>query len=86
MEGIGPDEIEIGWAVAEDRRNNGVATEAARSIVADVFDRAVATHVVAMIRLDNAPSRRVAEKIGMRLRGPGQMRNGSPAEVWELRR
>ena len=58
----------------------------AGALVADVFDRAVATHVVALIRLENAPSRRVAQKLGMRLRGSARARNGDPAEAWELRR
>ena len=86
VEGIAPHEVEIGWIVDEARRGDGVATEAARAAVADLFGRAGVTHVTALIRPENEPSRRVAAKLGMRLRCAGRARNGDHAEIYELRR
>jgi RimJ/RimL family protein N-acetyltransferase len=86
IDGIDPAEAEIGWIVDPSRRNHGVATEAARAVVADLFGRAGVSHVTALIRTPNDPSRRVAAKLGMRLRSLGRARNGDPAEIYELRR
>jgi RimJ/RimL family protein N-acetyltransferase len=86
MEGIAADEVEIGWIVDPARRNDGVATEAARLALADLFQRTGVTHVTALIRPENEPSRRVAAKLGMRLRCIGRARDGDRAEIYELRR
>ena len=86
LDGIAPDEVEIGWIVAPWRRNGGVATEAARAVAADLFGRARVPHVTALIKTPNEPSRRVAAKLGMRLRSVGRARNGDRAEIYELRR
>jgi len=86
MEGIDSDEVEIGWIVEPLRRNDGVATEAARAVLDDLFGRARVAQVAALIRTPNEPSQRVAAKLGMRLRSLGRARNGDPAEIYELRR
>jgi RimJ/RimL family protein N-acetyltransferase len=86
MEGIDPDEVEIGWIVEPSRRNGGVATEAARAVVADLFDRARVSHLTALIQTPNEPSQRVAAKLGLRLRSLGRGRKGDRAEIYELRR
>ncbi len=83
--GIEPDEVEIGWVVDPARRGEGIATEAARAAVGDLFDRAGVDHVVACIDPHNAPSVRVAEKLGLRRRGAGRARGGERVDVWELR-
>ena len=67
----GPPELEVGYHVHRHHRNQGLATEAARA----VRDYAVSTlacdhqidHVISMIRPENLPSRRVAEKNGFTL-------------------
>jgi RimJ/RimL family protein N-acetyltransferase len=59
------DEVELGWSVTPARAGQGIATEAA-SAWRDHCLRALALpHVIALVRPQNAPSRRVAEKIGM---------------------
>jgi RimJ/RimL family protein N-acetyltransferase len=85
LDGIGPDEVEIGWIVEPSSRNAGVATEAARAVVADLFGRTRVTRAAALIKTPNEPSQRVAAKLGMRLRSLGRARNGDRAEIYELR-
>ena len=86
IDGIAPDEVEIGWVVEPSRRNDGVATEAARAVLADLFERARVSHVTALILTPNEPSQHVARKLGLRLRSLGRGRDGGPAEIYELRR
>lgn len=61
-----PSEVELGWSVARPFRGRGLATEAARAVVAYVFETRRAAHVVAHVDHDNPSSIRVAEKLGMR--------------------
>ena len=83
--GISTDELEAGWDVDEALRGRGLATEAMRAAVDDVWSRAGATHLVAYIRPENAASHRVAEKLGFVVRGAGVTRSGDPMSVYELR-
>jgi RimJ/RimL family protein N-acetyltransferase len=83
--GISTDEIEAGWEIAEPLRGRGLATEAMRTAIDDVWTRAGAAHLVAYIRPENAASQRVAEKLGFTVRGPGLTRSGDPMTVYELR-
>lgn len=39
IEGIASDEIEAGWWVTEERRNEGIATEAMRAAIEDLWNR-----------------------------------------------
>ncbi len=68
VEGISTDEIEVGWSIVERCRGRGLATEAMRAAIADLWTRTGATHVVAYIRPGNAASHRVARKLGLRRR------------------
>ncbi len=61
----GTEEIEIGWWLASKYWGRGIATEAARTVLADAFDRVSLARVVAIARPENIASRRVMEKIGM---------------------
>lgn len=63
----GPPELEIGYHVRRDHQNRGYATEAARAVRDYAFARLLCDHVISMIRPENLPSRRVAEKNGLRL-------------------
>jgi RimJ/RimL family protein N-acetyltransferase len=63
----GVDEIEIGWHVHRSVWGRGVATEAASAVRDAAFGRFGVVRLVAMIRPDHLASRRVAEKIGMRV-------------------
>jgi RimJ/RimL family protein N-acetyltransferase len=86
VEGIAPDEIEAGWWVTERRRNEGVATEAMRAAIDDVWERTDAPHIAAYIGGVNEPSHRVAAKLGFIVRGDGRGRSGEAMTVYELRR
>lgn len=62
--------LEIGYHVRRDRQGRGYATEAAAACRDLARDQALADRLVAIVHRDNAPSHRVAEKLGMRvLRG-----------------
>ena len=63
---VGP-RIEIGWRVVTAARGHGYAPEAAAALIAHGFGTLDLEDIVAEIHRDNAPSRRVAEKIGLRL-------------------
>ncbi len=86
--GIEPHEVEIGWTIAEARRGNGLAVEAARAALEDAFERAGPNRhgwIVAYIRPENLISQRVANCIGMRHEADGLTRSGHPMEIWRVR-
>ena len=86
IDGIAPDEVEAGWWVTKARRNDGIATEAMRAALADLWSRTRTELVTAYIDPGNPPSERVAAKLGFVVRGPGLGRSGEPMTVYELRR
>ena len=57
IEGIAPDEVEAGWWVTKERRNQGIGSEAMHAAIGDLWDR---TGVEAVQHLDRdlASSRR----------------------------
>ncbi|MGB6624975.1 MAG: GNAT family N-acetyltransferase, partial [Candidatus Acidiferrales bacterium] len=65
----GKQEIEIGYHVRRDLWGNGYATEAARACVAYGFETLCAPRLISLVRPENLPSRRVAEKAGMSVEG-----------------
>jgi RimJ/RimL family protein N-acetyltransferase len=56
--------VEVGWHLHPDFQGNGLATEAARAVLALAADAGM-NEVLALADLDNTPSRRVAERLGM---------------------
>lgn len=81
-------EVEIGWHVRRDHQRRGLATEAAQECCRYAFDELGLDSVISLIRPENTPSRRVAEKLGMHVEkeityGPG---SGWPHYVYRLRR
>lgn len=58
-------ELEIGYHVNRERWNQGFATEAARAVIEDSFRRFPVDRLISIIRPENVPSRRVAEKNGL---------------------
>ncbi len=58
--------VEVGYHVHQHLRGQGLATEAAAAVRRAASDAAV-PHLVAIIRPENLPSQRVAQKIGLRL-------------------
>lgn len=60
------DEIEIGYRLHPDHWNQGIATEAASAVRDHAFRDLGLPRVISLIHPRNAPSRRVAEKVGLR--------------------
>jgi [ribosomal protein S5]-alanine N-acetyltransferase len=63
----GVEETEIGYHIRRDFWGQGLATEAARACRDYGFERLGRSRLISMIRPENFPSRRVAEKNGMRI-------------------
>jgi len=61
------DGVEVGWHLRTHVQNRGYATEAARAVVRRTLDDGVVDEVYAAVATRNAPSLRVAEKLGMRV-------------------
>lgn len=61
----GRNEVEVGYHVRRDLWRRGYATEAAQACVQYAFDHLGANRVISIIRPENIPSRRVAEKNGL---------------------
>lgn len=59
------DGIEVGWHFRKHVWNRGYATEAARGTIEQAFATRVCDEVHALVALQNAPSLRVAAKLGM---------------------
>lgn len=59
--------VELVWTLGREWWGRGYAPEAARAAAADGFSRFGFSELVAFTAAVNAPSRRVMEKIGMRL-------------------
>jgi RimJ/RimL family protein N-acetyltransferase len=57
--------IEVGWLIDRDRWGEGFATEGGRAAMQFAFDRLNLEHISSVIRPQNAPSIRVAERLGM---------------------
>lgn len=60
-------EIEVGYHIRRDLWNLGLATEAARASIHYAFRELKPPRVISLIRPENLPSRRVAEKNGLTL-------------------
>jgi RimJ/RimL family protein N-acetyltransferase len=59
-------ELEIGWWLGREWWGRGLATEAARTALEDVFTRAKLDHVISIARPENVASIRIMQKLGMR--------------------
>ena len=75
-----PGVIKIGYTIAPEFQGSGFATEAIRALVDYAFDTLGADAVRAHASAANAPSIRVAEKVGMHLIEKRAYRDGD--EVW----
>lgn len=81
----GREEIEIGYRLDPDYWRRGLASEAARGVRDHAFRDLKLQRVISLIHPDNAPSRRVAEKMGMALEKETVFR-GFPTLVFALTR
>jgi RimJ/RimL family protein N-acetyltransferase len=66
--------MEVGWTVAREHWGKGYALEAGSAACTWAHEQLGATHVVSLIKPDNAQSIRVAEKLGATLEGRHQTR------------
>jgi RimJ/RimL family protein N-acetyltransferase len=63
VEGVG--HVEIGWHTKPGRKGEGIAPEAAAAARDWAFASLEVDHLISLVRPENRPSGRVAEKIGM---------------------
>ena len=59
-------EVEIGFGILEEHRNNSYATEAAKAVVMFAFEQAEQKVLCAIVKPENIASRRVIEKLGFK--------------------
>jgi RimJ/RimL family protein N-acetyltransferase len=59
--------LEVAWTLARERWGNGFATEGAQAAIRYAFDVLKIDHLISIIHPDNAPSIRVALRVGERL-------------------
>lgn len=57
--------VEIGWRIAAEHWEKGLATEAAQAVLHDGFERLFLPEIVSFTVPDNVRSRRVMAKLGM---------------------
>lgn len=86
VEGISPDEIEIGCSVESTARGRGIATEGLRAVVDHAFGRMGIRQLVAYVWPSNAPSLRLLKGLGMRDEGEGRTRSGERMRIFRLDR
>ena len=60
-------EVEVGWHVHPDHQGQGIATEAGLGCRDHAFLSLGLTRLISLVRPENVPSCRVAEKIGMHM-------------------
>jgi RimJ/RimL family protein N-acetyltransferase len=60
-------QLEIGYHICRDHWGRGYATEAAHAAMVYAFEKFSVEHLISLIRPENIPSRRVAEKNGLRI-------------------
>jgi ribosomal-protein-alanine N-acetyltransferase len=80
-----PGEIEIGYRLNSDYWNRGLISEAARAVRDHAFADLKLPRVISLIHPENIPSRRVAEKNGMKVEREITFR-GFPTLVYAISR
>src|SRR5262245_44554501 len=80
-----PGEIEIGYRLHPDYWNRGLISEAARAVRDHAFADLKLPRVISLVHLENIPSRRVAEKNGMKVEKEITFR-GFPTLVYAITR
>ena len=70
--------------MTEERRNEGIATEAMEAAIDDLWSRTDVQTITAFEDGQNEPSRRVAAKLGFAVRSTGRGRSGEPMTVYTL--
>ena len=80
-----PGEVEIGYRLNPDYWNRGLITEAARAVRDHAFADLKLARVISLVHPENIPSRRVAEKNGMKVENEITFR-GFPTLVYAMNR
>jgi len=80
-----PGQVEIGYRLHPDYWNRGLITEAARAVRDHAFTDLKLPRVISLIHAENIPSRRVAEKNGMKVEKEITFR-GFPTLVYAISR
>lgn len=80
-----PGEVEIGYRLHPDYWNRGLITEAARAVRNHAFANLNLPRVISLVHPENIPSRRVAEKNGMKVEKEITFR-GFPTLVYAITR
>ena len=65
--------FEVGWMLGRRYWGRGFATEGAKAALKHAFSVLNIPHVISLIHSDNAPSIRVAERLGERLEGTAEV-------------
>lgn len=78
----GTEEIEVGYYLARAAWGRGVATEAGRAALSHGFEVLGLDHVVAVVRPENAGSKRVLAKLGLVFDHHGDHYGVERVEVW----
>ncbi len=81
----GGEDVELAYYLGRRAWGKGYATEAAQAVLAYGFDTCRLPRVVAVVRPENAASRHVLEKIGMRQQRTGQF-YGVEAQLFTVER
>lgn len=69
-----PHETEVGWRLDHSLWGRGLATEGAAASVRYGFEEIGLKSIISIIQPENVASRRVAEKVGLTLRGEARWR------------
>ena len=77
--------FELGWTMWPEYQGRGYASEAARMLLRYAFEELDQPHVISLIHPDNAPSRRVAEKLGQTIEGETVLMT-MPVLIYGIRR
>jgi RimJ/RimL family protein N-acetyltransferase len=77
--------FELGWTIIPEYQGRGYATEAAKMLLQYAFTTLDQPRVTSLIHPDNAPSRRVAEKLGEKIEGETEVLT-MPVLVYAARR
>lgn len=78
-------ELEVGYSMLPAQWGKGFATEAARACMEYAFERELAESLISIIQVDNLPSRRVAEKNGLRIDARTTYQ-GNPVFIYRIRK
>lgn len=76
-------ELEIGYSILPEHWGIGYATEAAKKCKEVAFYNMWASHLIAIIHVDNLPSKKVAVKTGMHLNRTTTYKN-NPVDIYRI--